>query len=292
MRNKVSFIIALIALNTFVFAQKTDSIRFNMLEQQNKTLQEQLTKLEQRTQELALQVAGNSGKITLLDEAIEQKVGGLHGQMDSIDEQYGLRMANAEAAVQETDKRQHKSVLLGIVMAVSICLLLAMAYFILRKRISKKGDDIELLRARADGLNRQIVERIDKELEELTKVVNQTASSTSSSNAEPDHTLVKALADRITFMEMTLYRMDPSVKGHKHLSRSIKQMKDNLLANGYEIVEMLGKEYVEGMKASPSFNDDESLERGKRIITGITKPQINFKGQMIQAAQITVSQNI
>ena len=35
----------------------------------------------------------------------------------------------------------------------------------------------------------------------------------------------------------------------------------------------------------------ESLEEGKQIITGIVKPQINYKGVMIKSAQITVSQN-
>jgi predicted ATP-grasp superfamily ATP-dependent carboligase len=69
-------------------------------------------------------------------------------------------------------------------------------------------------------------------------------------------------------------------------------MKDNLLANGYELVEMLGKDYIEGMKVTASFVADNNLEEGKQIITGITKPQINYKGKMIQAAQITVSQNI
>lgn len=69
-------------------------------------------------------------------------------------------------------------------------------------------------------------------------------------------------------------------------------MKDNLLANGYELVDMLGKDYVEGMKLSASFVSDDNIEEGKQIITGIVKPQINYKGKMIQAAQITVSQNI
>ena len=40
------------------------------------------------------------------------------------------------------------------------------------------------------------------------------------------------------------------------------------------------------------FVEDETLEPGKQIITGIIKPQINYNGTMIQAAQITVSQNI
>lgn len=274
-------------------AQTIDSTAFIRLEQQNKALQEQFTKLEQRTQELAIQIAGNSKKLNLLGEVTEQKVGGLHKQMDSIDERYGLRMESAETAVQETGTIQQKSIVWGVVIAAVICLMLIVAYLILRKRIVKKGDDIELLRARADDLNRQMVEKMDKEIGELQKIYEGlNAPQSNQTSNEPDHSLVKALADRITFMEMTLYRMDSSIKGHKHLSRSVKQMKDNLLANGYELVDMLGKDYVEGMKVTASFVVDDTLEDGKQIITGIQKPQINYKGKMIQAAQITVSQNI
>ena len=58
------------------------------------------------------------------------------------------------------------------------------------------------------------------------------------------------------------------------------------------IVEMLGKPYNDGMKVSVNFETDESLKEGEQIITGIIKPQINYKGKMIQTAQITVSQNL
>ena len=288
MKKNIILLVALVCGNT-INAQTTDSIRINKLEQQNAKLQQQLTNLKQENKKLTTQLASTKEKVNLLGETLEQQVGGLHVQMDSIDEHYGLRMESAETAVQATKSRQQKSVVWGIVVAVAFCLLLIAAYLILRKLISKKGDDIELLRARADDLNRQMVEKMDKEIEELQKISERLSTPPTS---EPDHSLVKALADRITYMEMALYRMDSSVRGHRNLSRSIKQMKDNLLANGYELVDMLGKDYVEGMKVSPSFNDDDSLEYGKRIITGITKPQINYKGQMIQVAQITVSQNI
>lgn len=295
MKNKILLAFLLLALQTSVFAQSTDSIRINKLQQQNTALRKQITMLEQRTQMLTKQVAGTSQMVKLLSEVVDQKVGGLHKQMDSIDNYYGQRIDLTESVVQETGTRQQKSVVWGAVIAVAIFLLLIVAYFILRKLIAKKGDDIELLRARADDLNRQMVEKMDKELNELQKIAtaaNTSVAVTGINNGEPDHTLVKAIADRITFMEMTLYRMDSTVKGYKQLSKSIKSMKDNLLANGYELVDMLGKEYVEGMKLSASFISDDSIEEGKQIITGIVKPQINYKGKMIQAAQITVSQNI
>lgn len=259
--------------------------RIALLEQQNKALTNKLDLSDKRVSDslsiLKNQITSNTGNINLLGDRIDEQYDGLNNQLNQ-----------TETAVKTNEDKRYKSVIWGAVISAFIIVLLVILFLILRQRINKKGDDIEQLRNRANDLNNQIVERMDKELGELTKIVSQTASSTASTNVDPDHSLVKALADRITFMEMTLYRMDPAIKGHKHLTKSIKQMKDNLLANGYEIVDMLGKDYVDGMKVSPSFNDDETLENGKRIITGITKPQINYKGQMIQAAQITVSQNI
>ena len=64
------------------------------------------------------------------------------------------------------------------------------------------------------------------------------------------------------------------------------------MANGYEFVDMLGKPYNDGMKVIANFVQDDSLEEGAQIISGIIKPQINYNGVMIQAAQITVSQNL
>jgi hypothetical protein len=85
--------------------------------------------------------------------------------------------------------------------------------------------------------------------------------------------------------------MDPNTKGMKQLLRAIEHIRNNFSAYGYEIVGMLGQQYVEGMKAAVSFEIDESLPEGERIITRVIKPQVNYQGRAIQMAQITVSQN-
>jgi len=43
------------------------------------------------------------------------------------------------------------------------------------------------------------------------------------------------------------------------------------------------------MKVSANFRPDENLKQGEQVITRIIKPQVNFKGVMIQAAQVEVS---
>lgn len=182
----------------------------------------------------------------------------------------------------------------GLLIFIAIAIVLAAIAFVFGKLIAKRGNEVASLSAKADKLNEEIVNHLSSEMSELQSLSRQIGSISTATGSESDteQKLIITLADRITFMEMTLYKMDSSVRGHKQLSKSIKQMKDNLLANGYELVDMLGKDYHDGMKVTANFVEDENLPEGKQIITGIIKPQINYQGKMIQSAQITVSQNL
>ncbi len=132
-------------------------------------------------------------------------------------------------------------------------------------------------------LDDKLLELFDKQMSNSHKFV---------SNDKPDHSLALKVADEVAKIELNMSRMDSSIRGYKQLAKAVSRIKDNFNANGYEIVDMLGKPYNEGMKVIAEFVLDEDLEEGQQIITGITKPQVNYNGQMIQAARITVSQNI
>ena len=182
------------------------------------------------------------------------------------------------------------------ILVVLLLIIFAVAYYYYKK-ISRGSTSIDEVRKAQEGLQKAQTSlqeesiKLDSKLVELIEAqINAAPQETGSK--EPDHSLALKVADEIVRMEMNLSRMDSSVKGHKQLSKAVGRIKDNFKANGYEIVDMLGKPYNEGMKVVANFVADESLDEGKQIITGITKPQINYNGKMIQAAQITVSQNI
>lgn len=248
--------------------------QINELKSQTKTLNSALLQKQAAIDSLANVVATNSTNIQTTTDTL------------------GVRIQSTDEAVSQTNVSIKTKTTWGIIALVFALLISVIVALLLHKKGQKTSDDkIALLKKQADELNEKIVGQFSNEMNELQKIGDALNNASANTSTEPDHSLVKTLADRITFMEMTLYRMDSSVKGHTQLSRSIAQMKDNLLANGYEIVDMLGKEYNEGMKVTPNFIEDESIEVGKQIITGIVKPQINYKGVMIQSAQITVSQN-
>lgn len=186
---------------------------------------------------------------------------------------------------------------LGLLVILFAIILLALAYVILRKRINKDSSSInkirtaqESLKAAQKAMQEESVKLDNKLIELLDKqVVTQPEGS---GTVQPDHSLALKVADEIVRIETNLSRMDESVKGYKQLKKAVERIRTNFLANGYEIVEMLGKPYNEGMKVVANFVSDDTLAEGEQKITGIIKPQINYKGKMIQSAQITVSQNL
>lgn len=178
---------------------------------------------------------------------------------------------------------------LGVIIAV---VLLGMVYWIFRRRtieIKLAQDEMSVESdTRLTGILNQIV-GVQTNILNLNGNISQLQNN---SVAQLDHTLALKVADEIVRIETNLSRMDTSVKGYKQLAKAVERIRTNFLANGYEIVEMLGKPYNEGMKVVANFVSDDTLAEGEQKITGVIKPQINYKGKMIQSAQITVSQNL
>lgn len=191
------------------------------------------------------------------------------------------------------------AVLLGVLVVAIVGVVL---YFI--KRGKKDVSSLEEIRAAQKSmqeaqtkLQESSVKLDNQMLELIEKLMNAEKKSNAEApaakqTAEVDHSLALKVADEIVRIELNLSRMDSSIKGYKQLSKAVERIKNSFQANGYEIVDMLGKPYNEGMKVVANFVPDETLKEGEQIITGVTKPQVNYNGKMIQSAQITVSQNI
>lgn len=180
--------------------------------------------------------------------------------------------------------------------AVLIVVLIVVVVFFITNRIKHSASSISDVRAAQDALRKAQLKMQEESIaldSKLADIISkQLEGKPSPSNGDIDHSLALKVADEIVRMELNLSRMDSSIKGHKQLSKAVERIKNNFSANGYEIVDMLGKPYNEGMKVVANFVVDESLKDGEQIISSITKPQVNYNGTMIQAAQITVSQNI
>ena len=130
------------------------------------------------------------------------------------------------------------------------------------------------------------LEKAAEEKELLKAEVSQSAQQGGVGEAT-----VLSIAGEIARMENNLHYMG-DVPGRKQLMKALERMKGDIQAADYTIVPLLGQPYVEGMNARAIFVSDESLAVGASVIQSVQKPQVNYKGKMIQAAYITVGQNI
>lgn len=187
---------------------------------------------------------------------------------------------------------------IGSILFVIILIIIITIIIVFLKKFNKGTSSINEVRKAQNKLEqaqKSLQEesvKLDNKLLEVVEQQMKAVPVTTNNAASVDHSLALKVADEIVRIELNLSRMDPSIKGYKQLAKAMQRIKDNFQANGYEIVDMLGKPYNEGMRVRADFVIDESLPLGIQKITSITRPQINYNGEMVQKAQVIVSQNI
>lgn len=187
----------------------------------------------------------------------------------------------------------------GVIVVIVVLAIMGSVVYWLTKRIKSGTSTIgdvrkaqEVLQAAQTKMQEESVKLDNQLLAIVQKQLNTSVPSANKTTEEPDHSLVVKLANEIARIETNLSKMDKSVRGYKQLVQAKDRMINNVRANGYEIISLLGLDYNDGMQFPARFVPDESLPEGKRIITGMIKMQVNYNGKMIQPAEIVVSQNI
>lgn len=213
--------------------------------------------------------------------------------------QLGIQITTTEQTankrIDEVGQSLSTNSLYGIIGVLSAILLSGLLYWLLSKRQkTDKTEVVEQLQKTKSSIEESLVKEFGKQTSliesELQLLAQQKTASPISSNAEPDHSLALRVASEINLIERNINLMDKGTKGLKQLERSVGKLKDNLSANGYEMPELLGKQYHQGMKVIVTSSiPDENLEKGSEIITKVLIPQVNFNDKMIQSAQIEVS---
>jgi hypothetical protein len=255
---------------------------------------ERLKKLEAENKKTTNIIIGLNNKIKNLEGQIEKNT----SEITNTRSEVGLKIEKSESTtktklneVDSTMSRKSLYSIIGILIAVIISSIL---YFILsRRQFSDKSNLlIELSKTRSS-----IEETLVKEFGKQTEVIDSQLSliekhkeASTSKNTEPDHSLALKVASEINLIERNVKLMDAKTKGLKQLNQSVAKLKDNLAANGYEMPELLDKQFHQGMRVIVTVSlPDDTLEKGEEKITKVLIPQVNYNDKMIQTAQIEVS---
>lgn len=282
------------------FAQaKTDTIQqlqnsIEKLEASNKNLVNQLNDANVSIQKMDKKLSATADSLNILKNNLSNTNSNLQTIADNLGVKIQQTSEKASADLSTLNDKVGKNTLYWIIAVLFIALLSVLLFGWLKKQLSKEktglSDQIkktsETLRDEQIKLDGQLIKLLDTQMQ-LMNAERQTSSAKAD---EVDHSLALKVADEIIRIQQNLSSMDSETKGLKQLSASVKRIQANFEGNGYDIVDMLNKPYDAGMKVTANFKPDENLKFNEQIITRIIKPQVNFKGVMIQSAQIEVSQ--
>jgi len=267
-------------------------IKIEKLEGANTKLSAQLNSTNSIIQKIEKKLSATNDSLNILKDNLANTNSTLQEIADNLGIKIQQSSEKARTDLSLLDAKVGKNTLYWTIAILFIALISFILFGWLRKQLSKEKTNLsdqikktsETLRDEQIKLDGQLVKLLNSQMQ-LINIERQTSSKAE----DVDHSLALKVADEIIRIHKNLSNMDAETKGLKQLSASVERIQDNFKANGYEMIDMLNKPFDQGMKVSANFRPDESLKQGEQVITRIIKPQVNFKGVMIQAAQVEVS---
>ncbi len=295
-----TFILIFVCASVIVNAQ-SDSLSKVNLNGKIQVINERMDKLQKENIKLKSEVRNFQNQLTTANKSIENLITLTNANSSAIAQtadQLGIKINNTEQTankkIDQVGQILSTNSLLGITVVLLGIIISGVLYWLLSKRQkAHKTEVVQQLNSTKASIEESLVKEFEKQtslIEKELELLAEKIGDPQVTNAEPDHSLALKLASEINLIERNINLMDKGTKGLKQLERSVGKLKDNLSANGYEMPELLGKQYHQGMKVIVTSSlPDENLEEGSEIITKVLIPQVNFNDIMIQTAQIEVS---
>ena len=198
--------------------------------------------------------------------------------------------SNVDQKYQTMDETISNRTLYSIIV-ILVILILFIAFFVFFKlKMGEQIDSLSSIRNTQEKLESEAID-LDKKLLQILEQKLEIANLEPQETHKLDHSLPLTLGSEIHRMRKRLKTMDES-QGTKVLNKRIESLEEKLHDMGYEIVNLEGQPFNDGMTVEAQFIPDENLKEGESIINRVIKPQINYGGKLIQAAEVEVSQGI
>lgn len=298
---KILLIVILIVISSLASLAQTEGdiiqnlkIRIEKLETENNRLASQLNVANSNIKVIGKELSITTDSLKILKFQLDNTNNKLQAISDNLGVQIKETNKKTSTDLSKLSDIVSNNTLYWIIAVLLIALLSVLLFIWLKRQLSKEKTCLsDQIKQTSDSIREEQLNldgQLIKLLETQMQLINEERRTSSSKTEEIDHSLALKVADEIIRIQQNIGNMNAETKGLKQLTASVKRIQSNFEANGYDIVDMLNKPYDPGMKVTANFKPDENLNLDEQIITRIIKPQVNFKGIMIQSAQIEVSQ--
>lgn len=293
MKRILSIIIASSAIFGIAKAESIDSLRIAQLVEQVEQLNTKYQTILNENKLLRLRIESQASSIQALELANQETSASVKKVADELGVKISETSSFAQNRTDELSKQTEHvqkglrtSSVVSVIAGIVLLALLVLLYLVFKKRLSSGRKNIEKIVAGQKALQEESV-KLDSQL--ISILESQTVAQSLSS--DQDHKLVTSIANELARIDQNLAHMDSSVRGVSQLKHRADAIRTTLNTRGYEMPVLLGTKYHEGYNMVATMELDEELEPGTQIIRRVIKPQINYNGKMIQAAEVVVAFN-
>lgn len=296
---KYSFTILLVLVCAFVFAQSKDSIitksefhsEISKLTSKIKSLEKNNTDLQQSNANQKKQIDSMTSQLSIAQSNIQQIADSLHITVTNV----STASKQTQNQIQDINQTISNRTLYWITGILGVALLSMIVFFVLRKRLSSSTKNLDSQIAKTNEAMQNEAIKLDSKLVEILQtqlsILKEERKNKGATSNEADHKLPLKVGEEIHRMRKRIENMPQDVKGLSALTNSLQRLEEEFNESGYEIEELLGKKYIDGMKVEARFVDNPDIPKGQEIITEVLRPQIMYKGSVLQVAKVEVGKS-
>jgi hypothetical protein len=196
---------------------------------------------------------------------------------------------DSKSKIQNLNKTITDRTLYWIIAILIVLIIVISIFLVLKSKVAEQKDSLSLVKGAQEKLENESIQ-LDEKLIQVLEQKLEAANLQSQAVDEADHSLPLTMGNEIHRMRNRLKTMDESSHAVKVLNNRLEKLEEVIKDKGYEIIDLKGKPFNDGMTVQARFVPDSNLKDGESIITRVIKPQINFKEKLIQAAEVEVSQ--
>ena len=223
---------------------------------------------------------------------IDKKIDELNAVIDKAESQIvtlDMLGKDSKSRIQTLNKTITDRTLYWIIVILIVLIIVISIFLVLKSKVTEQKDSLSLVKGAQEKLENKSIQ-LDVKLIQVLEQKLEAANLEPQAVDEADHSLPLTMGNEIHRMRNRLKTMDESSHAVKVLNNRLERLEEVIKDKGYEIIDLKGKPFNDGMTVHARFVPDSNLKDGESKITRVIKPQINFKRKLIQAAEVEVSQ--
>jgi predicted nucleic acid-binding Zn-ribbon protein len=296
MKRITIFIFILASVNAFA---QTETLTKEDLAKELQPLKANIQTLQKENGSLKSEISNLNTKLLNANKSIDSLRTLMKENSSAISQtanQLGIQITTTEQTaikrIDEVGQSLSTNSLYGIIGVLSAILLSGALYWLLSKRQQTDKNQLSNMISNTKSDLIQESAKLDIQLIDLIEKQLKVADKLNATEPTIDHTFHKNSANELQRIANYVNTLAPESQEAIALKGSLGRLRNYFVASNYEITDFTGKDYDERipMKVKETFFD-ETLAKGSEVISKTLKPQIKYKGEVIQQAEVVTKYN-